>query len=64
MSSLIPDSLCKRAYEIATFCVFVSWVLLIAPIAVGAGSQLTDAILEESAIVVSTRPGSQNSLYE
>lgn len=54
MSSLIPDSICKRAYEIATFCVFVSWVLLIAPIAVGAGSQLTDAILEESAIVVST----------
>ena len=56
--------ICKRAYEIATFCVLVSWVLLIAPIALGADSQLTEAILEESAIAVSTRLGSQISLYE
>ena len=64
MGILVPDHICRNVHEIATSFVLVSLTLLIAQFTLAADAQVTDTLLEESAITVSTRQESQISLYD
>ena len=64
MDNLVPHQQRRDDYKLVAAYVVVSWVLLQGQIILAADSPVAEAKLEESAIEVSTRLGSQMSLYE